>query len=177
MSGAAPQDPALPRNPAFGFAWALAWLLVSVLGFVVLFTDTARILSGEQYGQRTMGFLLITPFLTLAIGVAVLVRAFVGVPARQRYVASTTLQERRAALDAELRDEVVGGPLTLGVVVGVAWFAFLVILLLHLPQVARTTPSLFTALVVLCLTAMVWVSVLILALRRLAARRRAPTTL
>lgn len=87
-----------PRNPWFGLLYAAILLVGTVGGVVMFFFGWREAVAGDMYGGRTEGFVLVTPFLSAAGGVLLLVRGVLAVGPWLRYRSVTPRDARLLAL-------------------------------------------------------------------------------
>jgi hypothetical protein len=97
---AAPQAEGLrhPRNPWFGLLYAAILAAGAVGGAVALFYGWREALAGDMAGQRTEGFVLVTPFLSAAGSVFLLVRGIRALAPWVRHRSTTPRPDRLLAL-------------------------------------------------------------------------------
>lgn len=90
--------PQHPRNPWIGLLYAAILLVGTVGGAVMFFFGWREAVAGDMYGQRTEGFVLVTPFLSAAGALFLLVRGALAVGPWLRYRSATPRDARLLAL-------------------------------------------------------------------------------
>lgn len=98
MSVERQSGPRHPRNPWYGFLYAAILLAGAGAGFVMFALGWREALRFDMYGQRTEGFVLVTPFLSAGFGVFVLVRAVLAVAPWIRHRSATPRAARLVEL-------------------------------------------------------------------------------
>ena|SRR5690554_2839825 len=159
-----------PRNPYIGFAFAAAWLLVALFGFVVLHLDGDVVLTGQVSGQRSVGFFLITPAIAVIIAVIAAVRGFLALRPWSAYLSRTTPEERQALSDSRFTQGSFTPLLVVGLAVAAGWLVVLFFFARGFES--ASTAGLSAILMVLALLGMAGATLISVGLRGNAAYRR-----
>ena len=134
----------IPRNPVPGIIYGIIWLVIGVvLGILLLsYSNTPDELS-NVYGQRTLGFIVFTPFIALAASIFCFVRAAAASAPYKRYVASTSLQQRQKNEAAQWKNaDRIGGLIAFTVIAFLGLFALLIVFVMNYANISDNVRSL-----------------------------------
>lgn len=164
---------AVPRNPIPGFVYGSIWLLIAlILGILLLtFSGDPNALS-ETSGQRTAGFIVLTPFIALAASIFCFARAAAAKGPYKHYISSTTPLERQKDEAAKWKNvNNTGGLTALTVIAILGWLALLILLLANYETITSNIRSLTSFIGVFLLFGLGAGSLLRLVVRIRSSRR------
>lgn len=140
---------------------------------MVFALQSTRAISGELYGQRSAGVVLLTPWIAVIVAVLLVIASIRGRAPWNAYVAQTTPQQRQAVLDGPMTRTVATPFLVMGLSVAGIWLAGVVVVLIFATPLSTNPSGLALALMFLALLALGWIALIRFALQILAAHRRA----
>lgn len=165
---------ATPRNPVPGIIYGIIWLLIAIILGALLFSFTGNPEAlSEVRGQRTVGFILFTPFIALAASIFCFVRAAAASGPYKQYLSSTTPAQRQQDEAAKWKNtDKIGGLIAVAVIAILGWLALLVVFLVNYETITSTVESLTSFVGVFLLIGLAAGSLLRLIVRMRNARPR-----
>lgn len=166
VEGQATAVPPTPTRPATLVIWAIAWSIVSALGWVVFMLNLSRVAEADFSGQRTFGIVTFTPVIALAIAGLCLVQAIRAVGRTREYRSRWSPTEREDAERARLHGQPWVPFIVFALGLALIWSAGVVAVLTFLPELSRNLDGLSLASQILALIAMLGIPALRAGLRR-----------